>query len=47
MDSYCTKERLDFNMGDMNNLVSEEQLHPEDGIELPIIELDDDDDDSE
>ena len=25
MDTYCTKERLDFNMGDMNNIVAENQ----------------------
>ena len=23
--TYCTKERLDFNMGDMNNIVEEDQ----------------------
>lgn len=45
MDTYCTKERLDFNMGDMNNIVEEQQQRPEDGIDLPVIELDDDDDD--
>ena len=44
MDTYCTKERLDFNMGDMNNIVEEEQQRPEDGIDLPVIELDDDSD---
>ena len=44
METYCTKERLDFNMGDMNNLVAEDQLRPEDGIDLPVIDLDDDSD---
>jgi DNA-directed RNA polymerase II subunit RPB1 len=44
METYCTKERLDFNMGDMNNLITEEQLRPEDGIDLPVIDLDDDSD---
>ena len=44
METYCTKERLDFNMGDMNNIVAEDQLRPEDGIDLPVIDLDDDSD---
>jgi DNA-directed RNA polymerase II subunit RPB1 len=47
METYCTKERLDFNMGDMNNVVEESAEHPEDGIDLPVIELDDEDSDSE
>jgi len=28
----------------MNNIVAEDQMRPEDGIDLPVIDLDDDSD---
>ena len=33
-----------FNMGDMNTAVNDQSQKPEDGIDLPVIELDDDSD---
>jgi DNA-directed RNA polymerase II subunit RPB1 len=45
LETYCTKDRLDFNMGDLNKLgANDETGQVEDEINLPIIELEEESD---